>query len=880
MEGAFVRSPPTWKQPPVSPTEGTDEGRDQGLPQSFLPSSLPPASSTSNYYSWPTIGVAQVENIYPMATMLQREEPWLAAEIEDMPHHEHKPQQQQQQQQHQHQEQVVIVPAQQQEQQEQEEDGGGGEGGFVGDNGGKQRKRSSSRSLCMECLSILTFYQHLILIALTFSLPLLIFLGWTWTDPRARCLYVIAVMVLGWLTNCMDAYAVALFPFLLFPILRVVTTAQVAASYMNSVTFLIVGASMMAAALRRVKLDIAAANWLLKVAPKHPEEIALSLMGASFGVSTCLSNTGTMLIFCPIVDLMVRGLHPDNRSIIHHNNNDTQRSLPPSIPAPGAPTAGSPGEPVGVLGGSLSFTRKQEDGGFLLLEGGRGTVFPHGSCLPKEGGEATFSRQGTRAAEDVLYISPDQINGSRDLLRPGGSSTPAADTNAHGAHADTAAAAAASGGCSSPPSDEVELKAESVHEEDALIPLSDEISHETPQQRRVRNLLFVGSAYAATLGGSATATGSTTNAIFLAVLDAMYSQTPGGSAANPVTYTTWLFVSLPLGLIQLFLVWLSLCLVWMGPRATGAAFVRVLKKCFKAVFTCGCCRRRGGGNTNSDGSTPLSEASTSNRPKTSIPRDGVVQKKEKVEENAANKAHGNNVEGGRGPDGALQQEQHEDNDDLHAARVYVVLSWVLLVCLWLSRRTILPAIPGWGEQWAGFIDDAWPAMLVPMLLWFVPLHPRRQQPSFAKPVLILTRWWRRRRGGRVMIDEDVVHGVDKRGRKGDTTSIRRPFESILTFSVIEKEMDWGLLFLLGSGFVIASVSHACGLDLVMVENMDFMKKLTRASQVACVMGMAALITQITSNTATASIFMPLLATVAKGLPGTPLLLMLAANVNP
>lgn len=92
-------------------------------------------------------------------------------------------------------------------------------------------------------------------------------------------------------------------------------------------------------------------------------------------------------------------------------------------------------------------------------------------------------------------------------------------------------------------------------------------------------------------------------------------------------------------------------------------------------------------------------------------------------------------------------------------------------------------------------------------------------------------------------------------------------------------MDWGLLYLLGSGFVVASVSHACGLDKVLVDNMAFLKTLSRSGQVAIIMTMAALVSQVTSNTATASILMPLLSTAAKALPGNPLLLMLAANVS-
>lgn len=106
------------------------------------------------------------------------------------------------------------------------------------------------------------------------------------------------------------------------------------------------------------------------------------------------------------------------------------------------------------------------------------------------------------------------------------------------------------------------------------------------------------------------------------------------------------------------------------------------------------------------------------------------------------------------------------------------------------------------------------------------------------------------------------------------------FEGILTFSVVSDEMDWGLLFLLGSGFVIASVSHACGLAKVMVHHMEFLKRISLPARVACIMGIAALTTQVTSNTATVSIIMPLLSNAVRALPHNPLLLMLPANVRP
>ncbi|KAL8440442.1 hypothetical protein Efla_005584 [Eimeria flavescens] len=721
---------------------------------------------------WPTMSVAvQMENEWAEPGRLQREEGWVTSE--------------------------PAAPRHDQAEAEQQL------------NSAEAKSNSFLQVVFAELFLMVCFYNKFFMAVFCACLPLLIFVGWSASDPRARCLYVIAVMIMGWLSSCMDAYAVSMLPFVLYPGLQVATVNQVAAAYMNPVTFLIVGASMMAAALRRVKLDVAAANWLLRVSPRHPEELALCLMTSCFAVSTCLSNTGTMLIFCPIVDLMIRGLHLEH----------LRDSRKPAAAEHAAPVASSAADAPPPEGQANEASHEEGQQVVLLMEGGGGDQ--------QQNGRPADRRPSAEAAEL-----------SSDLRLAAAMSTP---------------------GSSPAESFESELKAEAL-EEEARVPIGDELDNETPAERKIRNLLFIGCAYAATLGGSATATGSPTNAIFLSVLDAMYAASPGGSASNPVTYTTWLLVFLPISLVQLLFVWNSLCLMWLGPRSAAFAIGRLLLRCFtpllKVVLTCTRKMRK-----EEDRSVmPLSEASTSVRTRKSL--------------SAARKAAKKEVAAAKRAADAEAAHTSEHGDGLHMARIYVILAWVLLVCLWLSRRTIIAAVPGWGEKLAGYIDDAWPAMLVPLCLWFIPLYSRRPQATLERPISTLARRWRSRR--RVVAEgESVAVAVAQGG--GQQERKKKQFESILTFEVLEKEMDWGLLFLLGSGFVIASVSHSTGLDTYLVENMVFMQRISSAAQVACVMAMAALVTQLTSNTATASIFMPLLATIAKGLPGNPLPIMVAAN---
>ncbi|CDJ38382.1 solute carrier family 13, putative [Eimeria tenella] len=647
-----------------------------------------------------------------------------------------------------------------------------------------------------ELLSVAAFHRQLLLTVFCFSFPLLLFAGWSCADSRARCLYAVAVMVLCWLSNCLDPYAVALLPFVLFPGLRVASVGLVASFYMNSVSFLIFGSSMMAAALRRVKLDLAAARWLARISPQHPEDLALCLMLTCFSISTCLSNTGTMLIFCPIIDLLIRGIHPHTYG---GESSPADRGGPPPPP------------PQQQQQQQRRQQQQQQESVESDLSrcasGSRSKVSPLDNCLC------------------VISVAPSTaVTGS----------SPAA--------------------AASPPPQQQEASGPLDQQ------LEEEILHEPPKLRRIRNLLFIGCAYAATLGGSATVTGSTSNAIFLAVLDAMYATLPAAAGAegpqvNPVTYTTWLVVSLPLALVQLFMVWASLCALWTGPRATKAALARLAFCCcmpLKAALCCCCCCK------------------------------WVRPRRASRELSAAAAAPGGPGSQGapRGPRAPTGNACAADHGELYWGRVYVVVAWLLLVCLWLSRKTIVPAVPGWGTPWEGFIDDSFAAVVVPLGLWFAPLYPRRPKPSIARAISAPVRWAKRQR--RVRFPENDANEAPAAAaaaapRTVAATRKQPEFEGILTFSVVEKEMDWGLLFLLGSGFVVASVSHVCGLDMVLIDYMEFLKQQTKETQVACIMAMAALVTQVTSNTATASIIMPLLSTAAKGLQGNPLLLLLAAN---
>ena len=89
---------------------------------------------------------------------------------------------------------------------------------------------------------------------------------------------------------------------------------------------------------------------------------------------------------------------------------------------------------------------------------------------------------------------------------------------------------------------------------------------------------------------------------------------------------------------------------------------------------------------------------------------------------------------------------------------------------------------------------------------------------------------------------------------------------------------WGMLVLLGGGFAMAYGIQASGLSKSLAENLAFVGKLNPLMAGFAVAFVAVALTEVASNTATASILLPILAASAAGLGLEPLTLMLTATM--
>ncbi|CAG0890710.1 unnamed protein product [Darwinula stevensoni] len=173
-----------------------------------------------------------------------------------------------------------------------------------------------------------------------------------------------------------------------------------------------------------------------------------------------------------------------------------------------------------------------------------------------------------------------------------------------------------------------------------------------------------------------------------------------------------------------------------------------------------------------------------------------------------------------------------------------LILFVTLVLLWFFRAPQF--ITGWAEEITGdrdlYIGDATAAMLIGFLFFIIPAKPN---------------FWCFR-------------------ESSDKPSERSP--ALLTWRVVQEKIPWGLLLLVGGGFAVAQASEESCLSYFLGLQMGSLGSLPPASVVFIVTLMSAMITEVASNTATATILIPVLAQLAKVVKVNPIYLMLPATV--
>jgi sodium-dependent dicarboxylate transporter 2/3/5 len=103
--------------------------------------------------------------------------------------------------------------------------------------------------------------------------------------------------------------------------------------------------------------------------------------------------------------------------------------------------------------------------------------------------------------------------------------------------------------------------------------------------------------------------------------------------------------------------------------------------------------------------------------------------------------------------------------------------------------------------------------------------------------------------------------------------------ALVRWDDVRHGVPWGILLLFGGGFALADAVTAVGLDGWMAEQLAGLDRLPLALVVLAVAWITSSATELTSNTATATLLLPVMAALARALEVPPYLLMVPAAVS-
>ncbi|MCB0477655.1 MAG: SLC13/DASS family transporter [Crocinitomicaceae bacterium] len=149
-------------------------------------------------------------------------------------------------------------------------------------------------------------------------LMLLIGMG-TPQEATYKVLGVALLMIIWWITETVHLAVTALMPLILFPLMGVLDSKELASMYGSNIVFLFMGGFIIALAMEKWELHRRIALKIINTIGISPVRVLLGFMIATALLSMWISNTATTVMMIPIVGKVLSILHDklkfDNKQI-------------------------------------------------------------------------------------------------------------------------------------------------------------------------------------------------------------------------------------------------------------------------------------------------------------------------------------------------------------------------------------------------------------------------------------------------------------------------------------------------------------------------------------------------------------------------------------
>ncbi|KAK4812119.1 hypothetical protein QYF61_000960 [Mycteria americana] len=194
------------------------------------------------------------------------------------------------------------------------------------------------------------------------------------------------------------------------------------------------------------------------------------------------------------------------------------------------------------------------------------------------------------------------------------------------------------------------------------------------------------------------------------------------------------------------------------------------------------------------------------------------------------------------------KEESKKLGSIKFAEIAVLILFVLLVLLWFTREPGF--IPGWAtvlfnKNDTSYVTDATVAIFISILLFIIP--------------------------------SNISNNDRDKQQTGSKPKIRAP-PALLDWNTVHQKMPWNIVFLLGGGFALAKGSEESGLSSWLGSKLTPLQQIPHPAIALLLCLLVATFTECTSNVATTTLFLPILASMAEAICLNPLYVMLPCTL--
>ncbi|XP_042713971.1 solute carrier family 13 member 2 isoform X2 [Chrysemys picta bellii] len=200
------------------------------------------------------------------------------------------------------------------------------------------------------------------------------------------------------------------------------------------------------------------------------------------------------------------------------------------------------------------------------------------------------------------------------------------------------------------------------------------------------------------------------------------------------------------------------------------------------------------------------------------------------------------------------KDEHKKLGPMRFSEIAVTVLFLLLVVLWFTRDPGF--MPGWAtnvfnKNGESYVTDATVVIFISLLMFLIPSE-------------IPTYLW---------------HNRAQQAPQQDSTRQIPVLPALLDWKTVNQKMPWNIVILLGGGFALAKGSEESGLSVWLGSKLTPLQNIPSPAIALLLCLLVATFTECTSNVATTTLFLPILASMAQAICLNPLYVMLPCTLS-